>query len=129
MGKPGSSVGTFFRELRRRKVFQVAVVYAVVGWVILQVAQLVIPALHLPHWTLTFILVLVIIGFPIALIVAWALELTPEGVKRTEARDLFGKTCWSGPDFPVLQVIAPGQPEGCGAVVPLPVKGHQPLAA
>jgi|GEM_PF-2926478 len=129
MSKPDSALGTFFRELRRRKVFQVAVVYAVVGWVILQVAQAIEATLHLPAWTDTLIVVLVIIGCPIALIVTWALELTPEGVKRTEAQDLFSKTCCSVPDFPVLQVIAPGQPEGCGAVVPLPVKGHQPLAA
>ncbi len=129
MSKPASGLSTFFKELRRRKVFQVAVVYAVVGWLLIQVADTIVPLLQLPLWTPTFILVIIIIGFPIALIVAWALELTPEGVKRTEARDLFGKTCWSGLDFPVLQVIAPGQPKGCGAVVPLPVKGHQPLAA
>jgi len=80
MGKPGSSLGTFFRELRRRKLFQVAVVYAVVGWLIIQVVETIFPRLHLPDWTPTFILVIIIIGFPIALIVAWALELTPEGV-------------------------------------------------
>jgi hypothetical protein len=129
MSKPDSALGTFFRELRRRKVLRVAVVYAVVGWVLIQVAQTIFPTLHLPAWTVTLVVVFVFIGFPIALIVAWALELTPEGVKRTEALDLFSKTCCSVPDFPVLQVIAPGQPEGCGAVVPLPVKGHQPLAA
>lgn len=91
MGNPGSSLGNFFRELRRRKVFQVAVVYAVVGWLIIQVVETIFPRLHLPDWSITLVIVFVIIGFPIALIVAWALELTPEGVKRTEALDLFVK--------------------------------------
>ncbi len=85
MGKPASSIGTFLRELRRRKVFRVAAVYAVAGWLIIQIAQAVFPALHLPSWTVTFIVVLLIIGFPITLILAWAFELTPEDVKRTEA--------------------------------------------
>ena len=87
MGKPASSSGTFLRELKRRKVFRVAAVYAIAGWLIIQIAQTVFPALHLPAWTVTFIVVLLIIGFPIALILAWAFELTPEGVKRTEAAE------------------------------------------
>ncbi|GAG19838.1 unnamed protein product, partial [marine sediment metagenome] len=84
MSKPASSLSTFLRELRRRKVFQVAVVYAIVGWLLIQVAETIFPRLHLPDWSVTLVIVLVFIGFPIALIVAWALELTPEGVKRTE---------------------------------------------
>ena len=86
--KPASALSTFFRKLKRRKVFRVAVVYAIFGWVILQVAQAIEATLNLPDWTDTLIVVLVIIGFPIALIVAWALELTPEGVKRTEALEV-----------------------------------------
>ena len=87
MGKPASSSDTFFRELKRRKVFRVAVVYAVAGWLIIQIAQTIFPILHLPSWTVTFMTVLIILGFPIALILAWAFELTPEGVKRTEAAE------------------------------------------
>ncbi len=87
MSKQPSALGTFFKELRRRKVFQVAVVYAVVGWILIQVADTIVPRLHLPDWTPTLVIFLVIIGFPIALIVAWAFELTPEGVKRTEAAE------------------------------------------
>ena len=85
MSKPASPLKTFFKELRRRKVFRVAVVYAVVGWVIIQVVETIFPRLHLPDWSITLVIVFVIIGFPIAIIVAWALELTPEGVKRIEA--------------------------------------------
>jgi len=70
-------------ELKRRKVYRVAVVYAVVAFAIWQVAEITFPALHLPEWVLTFVVVVVIIGFPIALILAWALEVTPEGIQRT----------------------------------------------
>jgi TolB-like protein/Flp pilus assembly protein TadD len=71
-------------ELKRRHVFRVAVVYTVVALVIWQVAEIVFPARGLPDWTLTFVLILTVLGFPIALVLAWAFEITPEGVKRTE---------------------------------------------
>ena len=71
-------------ELKRRKVFRVAGVYAVVAFVVVQVADIVFPALHLPAWTVTLVVALAILGFPIALVLAWALEVTPDGVKRTE---------------------------------------------
>ena len=71
-------------ELKRRKVFRVAGVYAVVAFVVVQVADIVFPALHLPGWTVTLVVALAILGFPIALVLAWALEVTPDGVKRTE---------------------------------------------
>ena len=69
-------------ELKRRNVFRVGVAYAIVGWLLLEVASVIFPGLHLPDWTLTFLIVLVVAGFPLALIVAWAFELTPEGIKR-----------------------------------------------
>jgi TolB-like protein len=72
----------FLAELKRRNVFRVAGVYAAVGFVLVQVANNFFPALHLPAWTTTFVAVLVVIGFPIALILAWALELTPDGLRR-----------------------------------------------
>ncbi len=87
MGKPASSISTFLRELKRRKVFRVAAVYAIAGWLILQVVETIFPRLNLPDWSITFVIVFVIIGFPIALILAWAFELTPEGVKHTEAAE------------------------------------------
>ncbi len=79
--------GSFFAELRRRNVFRVAVLYGIVAWLILQVSDIAMPALRLPEWTLSFVLYLLAIGFPIALIVAWAFELTPEGLKRTREVD------------------------------------------
>ena len=79
MNRPG-----FFAELKRRNVYKVAVAYAVVGWLVMQVASTVVPALHLPDSITTGVVVLVLLGFPIALVIAWAFEMTPEGLKRTE---------------------------------------------
>ncbi|MDQ3314456.1 MAG: hypothetical protein M3505_07485 [Verrucomicrobiota bacterium] len=74
----------FFSELKRRNVYKVAVAYAVVGWLVMQVAATVVPALHLSDAITSAVVVLVLLGFPIALVVAWAFELTPAGIKRTE---------------------------------------------
>jgi TolB-like protein/Flp pilus assembly protein TadD len=73
----------FFCELKRRKVYRVAAGYAVVGWLIIQFATTVLPALTLPAWTARFVVVLVLAGFPIALILAWALDVGPDGIHLT----------------------------------------------
>jgi serine/threonine-protein kinase len=78
------NLGNFFAELKRRNVYKVAVAYAVVGWLIMQVAATVVPALHLPDSLTTVVVVVTLLGFPIALVIAWAFEMTPEGMKRTE---------------------------------------------
>jgi len=78
-------MGGLFSELRRRNVFKVAVVYAIVAWLIAQVISVVHEPLHLPDWFPTAIIVLLIAGLPIAVLLAWAFELTPQGLKRTEA--------------------------------------------
>src|ERR1700720_3134455 len=77
----------FFAELKRRNVYKVAVAYAVVGWLIAQVATQIFPFLEIPNWIVRLVIVLVAIGFPIALVIAWAFEATPEGIKRTEVAD------------------------------------------
>jgi TolB-like protein/Tfp pilus assembly protein PilF len=74
----------FFSELKRRNVYKVAVGYAVVGWLVMQVAGTVVPALHLPDGITSAVVVMTLLGFPIALVIAWAFEMTPEGMKRTE---------------------------------------------
>ncbi|HKI44303.1 MAG TPA: hypothetical protein VKA08_03110 [Balneolales bacterium] len=71
-------------ELKRRNVFKVAMAYSIAGWLIIQVATSVFPAFKFPAWTTQFVIILVLIGFPIAIILAWAFEMTPDGVKRTE---------------------------------------------
>src|SRR6195256_719883 len=78
---------SFFSELKRRNVYKVAVAYAVVGWLIIQVSSTVLPTFHAPEWVVQTLVVLVALGFPIALVIAWAFELTPEGIKRTEDVD------------------------------------------
>ena len=70
-------------ELKRRKVVRVGVVYAATAFVILQAADIMLPRLGVPDWALTLIIVLLVLGFPVALVLGWALELTPEGVKVT----------------------------------------------
>ena len=77
----------FFAELKRRNVYKVAVAYAIVGWLLVQIATQVFPFLEIPNWVVRLVIALVAIGFPIALVIAWAFELTPEGLKRTEDVD------------------------------------------
>jgi TolB-like protein/Tfp pilus assembly protein PilF len=78
----------FFGELKRRNVYKVAVAYAVVAWLLIQVATQVFPLFDIPNWAIRLVVLLLIIGFPVALVFAWAFELTPEGLKRTEDVDL-----------------------------------------
>ena len=77
-------MASLFGELQRRNVFRVAIVYVVVGWVVLQVAEIIAPIMNLPDWTVPMVLFIGIVGFPFAMIFTWAFELTPDGLKRTE---------------------------------------------
>src|SRR5207344_1489710 len=72
----------FFAELKRRNVYKVAVAYAVVSWLLIQVATQVFPFFEIPNWAVRLVVLLLILGFPVALIVSWAFEITPEGIKR-----------------------------------------------
>jgi adenylate cyclase len=74
----------FFSELKRRNVYKVAVAYAVVAWLLMQIASQIFPFFEIPNWAVRLVVLLLIIGFPVALILAWAFELTPEGIKRVE---------------------------------------------
>ena len=76
-------MGNFWGELKRRNVFKVAATYAIVSWIALQVADVVFPALNVPPWVLSLLTVLLLIGFPTALLLSWAFELTPDGIKPT----------------------------------------------
>src|SRR3982751_3598729 len=78
----------FFTELKRRNVYKVAVAYAIVGWLLVQIATQVFPFFEIPSWAVRLVVLTIVIGFPIALVIAWAFELTPEGLKRTEDVDL-----------------------------------------
>src|SRR5947207_5462414 len=85
-------IDNFFAELKRRNVYKVAVAYAIVGWLLVQIATQVFPFLEIPTWVVRLVIVLVAAGFPIALVIAWAFELTPQGIKRTEDVDLAAST-------------------------------------
>ena len=74
----------FFIELKRRKVYRVAVAYIVVAWVVVQVATQVFPFFEIPNWTVRLVILALCLGFPIGVILAWAYDLTPSGIKRTE---------------------------------------------
>jgi TolB-like protein len=77
----------FFAELKRRNVYKVAIAYAVVAWLLMQVASQIFPFFEIPNWAVRLVVLLLVIGFPVAVILAWAFELTPEGIKLTESAD------------------------------------------
>src|SRR5437868_13036589 len=74
----------FLAELKRRNVYKVAISYAVVGWLLIQIATQVFPFFEIPNWAIRLAVLAIVLGFPIALVIAWAFELTPEGLRRTE---------------------------------------------
>ena len=82
---------SFFSELKRRNVYKVAVAYSVVAWLLIQIATQVFPFFEIPNWIVRLVVLLLIVGFPVGLIIAWAFEVTPEGIKRTEAADAVGQ--------------------------------------
>src|SRR5207244_724281 len=72
----------FFAELKRRNVYKVAVAYAVVAWLTIQAASIFLPAFNAPQWTMQVVILILVVGFPIALAFSWAFEITPEGIVR-----------------------------------------------
>ena len=83
--------GNFFAELKRRNVYKVAVAYAVAGWALSQGIAQVFPVFDVPNWAIRMIVLLIVLGFPVAVVFAWFFEITPEGVKRTEVADAMPK--------------------------------------
>src|SRR5438874_12821887 len=72
---------SFFAELKRRNVYKVAIAYAVVSWLLIQAASIFLPAFDAPAWVMKIFIIIIIFGFPVALIFSWAFEITPEGIK------------------------------------------------
>lgn len=97
----------FFAELKRRNVYKVAVAYAAVGWLLIQIATTTFPVLQIPTWAMRLVVVLVLLGFPIALVLAWAYEMTPEGILRANRGDAVPKQSsrWGG-GWIVLVILA-----------------------
>src|SRR5437660_2758880 len=90
----------FFSELKRRNVYKVAIAYIVAGWALSQGIAQVFPVFDVPNWVIRLIVVLIIVSLPIALVLAWMFEMTPQGIKRTEEADAMpaegasGKRAW-----------------------------------
>src|SRR6476620_3389271 len=78
----GMKPRNFFAELKRRHVYRVAIAYGVVAWLLIQVATQVFPFFEIPNWIVRLVVLLTVLGFPGALIIAWAFDMTPEGLKR-----------------------------------------------
>src|SRR6266436_2783757 len=98
----------FFAELKRRNVYKVAIAYAVVAWLLMQVASQIFPFFEIPNWAVRLVVLLLIIGFPVAVILAWAFELTPEGIKRAEDVDVsksVGRKTGRKLDFFIIAVL------------------------
>jgi adenylate cyclase len=105
----------FWQELRRRKVIRVAVAYAVVAWIVVEVASVLLPTLLLPEWSVRLVTVLALLGFPIALVLAWVFELTPDGAQLERPADetaAAGAPRAGAPERADLPVAEPGPPAG-----------------
>src|ERR1700682_483073 len=89
----GARMGNFFAELKRRHIYRVAAAYAVVAWVLIQLVNNIAPAPRLPDWAPTLVIVLLLVGFPITLLIAWMRELAP--ADGTAARAATGKLDWA----------------------------------
>lgn len=85
MSKKTGKITLFWQELKRRKVIKAATMYAATAFIITEASDIVLPRLGLPDWTVTFLIILLIVGFPIVLILSWIFDLTPQGVEKTES--------------------------------------------
>ncbi len=102
-------IENFFAELKRRNVYKVAVAYIVTGWALAQGIAQVFPVFDIPNWAVRLIVLAIVIGFPIALAMAWVFELTPEGLKRTEAADAMPGTAQQKKHAWIYVVVIAGQ--------------------
>ena len=112
MTEPGNAPPPqgFLAELRRRRVIRIAVVYAIAGWVVIEVASTMLPGLNLPGWTVTLVIALVVLGFPITFLMAWMFDIGPRGIERT------------GP------VVAPASANAPATLVSFPESDSPPIA-
>lgn len=83
-GTETNRLSLFFQELRRRRVIRVAVFYAITAWILIEVSSTVLPALHLPDWTVTLVVILLVLGFPVAMMLAWAFDIGLTGIHREQ---------------------------------------------
>src|SRR3954471_5212396 len=96
---------SFFSELKRRNVYKVGVAYAVIAWLLIQAASILFPTYDAPAWVMKAFVAVVALGFPVALVIAWAFELTPEGMKRTNEVQHEALPRWSRKKFAALIAV------------------------
>jgi len=106
-----SPFGNLWSELKRRRVIRVIMIYAIVGWVVIEVASTVLPNLNLPQWTVTLVTILIVLGFPVTIIMAWVFDIGPEGPERTRSLD-------EAAAAPEPAAEAAAKPEPAGAAAP-----------
>jgi TolB-like protein/Flp pilus assembly protein TadD len=90
--KEAVNLTKFFAELKRRNVYKVAIAYGIVAWLLMQIASQIFPFFEIPNWMVRAVVLLLLLGFPIALVLAWAFELTPEGIKRDVGKSIRRKS-------------------------------------
>src|SRR4051794_33279578 len=99
------SAPSFFAELKRRNVYKVAITYAVVAWLLIQAASILFPTFDAPPWVMKALVVLLALGFVLAVFVSWAFEATPEGLKRTASVDHGAQPTWSARKFSTFIIV------------------------
>src|SRR5437588_12384840 len=107
-------IDNFFAELKRRNVYKVAVAYAVVAWLTIQAASIFLPAFNAPQWAMQIVILILVIGFPIALAFSWAFAITPEGIVReSEVTADESITHRTGRKNVALTIVLAGAAPGC----------------
>jgi hypothetical protein len=100
--------GNFFSELKRRNVYKVAVAYAVISWLLIEAASILLPTFEAPSWVMKAFVVFIAVGFILAVVISWAFEMTPEGMKRTadvSAEEVRSFPYWSKRKFTAFIIV------------------------
>ena len=110
--KESRNLKNFFAELQRRHVYKTGVAYAVVTWLLIQIATQVFPFFEVPSWAIRMVVILLVLGFPVALVLAWVFDVTPQGIKATPTSATSTSTSRDlNPDEEVAAVKIRSQPE------------------
>src|SRR4051812_42153750 len=121
-------MASFFAELKRRNVYKVAVAYAVVAWLLIQAASIILPTFEAPAWIMKVLMAALLIGFPLAIVLSWAFEITPEGIKReSEVRPNESITAHTGRKLVGITIALAVIAAGLMAFQFLRSRTHRPL--
>jgi adenylate cyclase len=109
------SVAKLWSELKRRRVIRVVILYCIAGWIVIEVSSTVLPNLNLPDWTVTLVTALVVLGFLIAIVLAWAFDLGPDGVHKTPAFPTAGPDMHGQAETETASAVQAGTPAAAKA--------------